>query len=135
MKDVVFLRHENSKLHSKLLTLWLTKSQTAALLAAHVSTNAQWALFQKATSMSLTLMLALVAEPALAHARTKQSLKTNLKRNPVKRKKSLAQLPQQSLGRGTRQTFFDFFRFLKSLASYLLSMQCSLKTKIINQIT
>ena len=37
MKVVVFLRHEkkeNSKQTLKLKTLWLTKSQTAALLAA-----------------------------------------------------------------------------------------------------
>ena len=79
MKLVVFLPHQNSKLtlKSKKLTLWLTKSQTAALLAAHVSTNARWALFRKATSMSSTLTPALVAEPALALARTKLSLKTN----------------------------------------------------------
>lgn len=111
MKDIVFLRHENPKLHSKLLTLWLTKSQTAALLAAHVSTNAQWALFQKATSMSLTLMLALVAEPALAHVRTKQSLKTNLKKKLLIKKKSLAQLPQHYQGGGNETGFFDFFGF------------------------
>ena len=79
MKVVVFLRHENanSKQTLKLKTLWLTKSQTAALLAAHVSTNALWALFQKATSMSSTLTPALVAALALALAPTKQSLKTN----------------------------------------------------------
>lgn len=79
MKVVVFLPLENSNKTLKLKTLWLTKSQTAALLAAHVSTNALWAQFQKATSMSSTLTLALVAEPAPALARTKQSLKTNQK--------------------------------------------------------
>ena len=80
MKVVVFLRHEkkeNSKQTLKLKSLWLTKSQTAALLAAHVLTNAPWALFRKATSMSSTLTPALVAALALALARTKQSLKTN----------------------------------------------------------
>ena len=79
IKVVVFLRHENEnlKLNSKLKTLWLTKSQTAALLAAHVLTNAPWALFRKATSMSSTLIPALVAALAPALAPTKQSLKTN----------------------------------------------------------
>jgi hypothetical protein len=82
MKVVVFLRHENenSKQTLKLKTLWLTKSQTAALLAAHVLTNAPWALFRKATSMSSTLTPALVAALAPALARTKQSLKTNRKK-------------------------------------------------------
>ena len=77
MKVVVFLPLENSKQPLKLKTLWLTKSQTAALLAAPASTNAQWALFLKVTSTSSTLMLALVAALAPALARTKQSLKTN----------------------------------------------------------
>ena len=54
-------------------------AQTAALLAAHVLTNAPWALSQKATSMSSTLTPALVAALAPALARTKQSLKTNRK--------------------------------------------------------
>jgi len=76
MKVVVFLRHEkkeNSKQTLKLKTLWLTKSQTAALLAALALTNARWALFRKATSMSSTLTPALVAALAPALARTKQS--------------------------------------------------------------
>ena len=77
MKLVVFLPHQNSKQTLKLKTLWLTKSQTAALLAAHALTNARWALFRKATSMSSTLTPALVAVLAPVLARTKQSLKIN----------------------------------------------------------
>ena len=80
MKVVVFLRHENSKQTLKLKSLWLTKSQTAALLAAPALTNALWALFRKATSMSSILIPALVAVLAPALARTKQSLKTNRKK-------------------------------------------------------
>ena len=101
MKVVVFLRHENanSKQTLKLKTLWLTKSQTAALLAALALTNAPWALFRKATSMSSTLIPALVAALAPALARTKQSLKTNwMKLNCIKSKKACQ-----------KQAFFGFF--------------------------
>ena len=93
MKVVVFLRHEienstESKLKTnliKLKSLWLTKSQTAALLAAHVSTNAQWALFRKATSMSSTLTPALVAALAPALARIIERNETALKgKKPAK---------------------------------------------------
>jgi hypothetical protein len=69
------------------------------LLAAHVSTNALWAQFQKATSMSSTLTPALVAEPAPALARTKQSLKTNRKNEIALKVKKACQ----------KQAFFDFF--------------------------
>ena len=47
---------------------------------AFALTNARWALFRKATSMSSTLTPALVAVLAPALARTKQSWKTNRKK-------------------------------------------------------
>ena len=77
MKVVSIFAARKLKTNLKIKSLWLTKSQTAALLAAHVLTNAPWALFRKATSMSSTLIPALVAALAPALARTKQSLKTN----------------------------------------------------------
>ena len=77
MKVVSIFAARKLKTNLKIKSLWLTKSQTAALLAAHVLTNAPWALFQKATSMSSILTPALVAALALALAPTKQSLKTN----------------------------------------------------------
>ena len=77
MKVVVFLPHQNVKLTLKLKSLWLTKSLTAALLAALALTNALWAQSRKAISTSSTLTLALAAAPALALARTKQSLRIN----------------------------------------------------------
>ena len=76
MKVVSIFAARKLKTNLKIKSLWLTKSQTAALLAAHVLTNAPWALFRKATSMSSTLIPALVAALAPALARTKQSLKT-----------------------------------------------------------
>ena len=46
-------------------------------MAYKTLTNARWALFRKATSMSSILTPALVAALAPALAQTKQSLKTN----------------------------------------------------------
>ena len=77
MKVVSIFAARKLKTNLKIKSLWLTKSHTAALLAAHVLTNAPWALFRKATSMSSTLIPALVAALAPALVPTKQSLKTN----------------------------------------------------------
>jgi hypothetical protein len=49
--------------------------------------NAQWALFQKVASTSLTLIHASVAAPALVLARTTPSSRTKIKNNALKRKK------------------------------------------------
>jgi hypothetical protein len=69
------------------------------LLAVPASTNAPWALFQKATSTSSMLTLALAAAAAPVHARTMLSLRTKYELQPLhEMKKSLF-----------LQAFFVFF--------------------------
>jgi hypothetical protein len=69
--------------------------------------------------MSSTLTPALVAEPALALARTKQSLKTNLMNETALKERKACQ----------NRLFLIFLADFESLAKYLLSLHRSLNLK------